>query len=275
MEWRGNLRKLTASESSNSEENVSYALKGAVVKEPLPAMEMADWIGQFVKIEFTGRIHCRITGQLIRKSFGEGMSYAAWMEHPSATPSVFRPELSRIHEGIALRDFDWENEHHNQPHYVYLAQTSGLKVGVTRCTNIPSRWHDQGAVGAVPIVQTPYRQLAGEIEVKLKSILSDKTNYRQMLQDVQFDPVEMLEWVEHCFEELGSEYEPFFVEDFEPKRFKYPVLKYPDKITSKKLEKAQVIQGMLLGIKGQYLIFESGEVLNVRSHSGYEVIMTG
>ena len=198
------------------------------------------------------------------------MSYQAWSEHPAAVESVLRPELSRIHEGIALRDFEWEQKHHNQPHYVYISQTGAFKVGVTRTTNRPFRWHDQGAVAAIAIAETPYRQLAGEMEVALKEILSDKTNFRKMLANVEPDCAELEDWKEECFDHLGPVYEPFFIDE-PPEDFVYPVLNYPAKVNSLTLDKALSIEGTLEGIKGQYLLFDGGRVLNVRRHSGYRV----
>lgn len=270
MQWAGNLRKLETSAQANELGQVDYTLRGADKLEMLPAEGVNAWVGQRIQIQFDGQIHCRVTGQSIRKPYGEGMSYQAWVEHPSAVESVLRPELSRIHEGIALRDFEWEQKHHNQPHYVYLSQTGAFKVGVTRTTNRPFRWHDQGAVAAVAIAETPYRQLAGEMEVALKEIVSDKTNFRKMLADVQPDPLALEELREECFEHLGASYEPFFIDEF-PEEFKYPVLAYPDKVNSITLDKVPLIEGMLRGIKGQYLLFDEGRVMNVRRHSGYHV----
>ena len=111
------------------------------------------------------------------------MSYDAFKSSPLAVESIIRPELSRIHEGVALRDYDWEMAHHMQPHIVYLSKTAGIKVGVTRETQIPYRWIDQGAVEALILAKTPYRQAAGLIEVALKKHISDKTNWRKMLQN--------------------------------------------------------------------------------------------
>ena len=111
------------------------------------------------------------------------MSYDAFKESPLAVESIIRPELSKIHEGIALRDYDWEMKYHMQPHIVYLSKTAGNKVGVTKDSQIPTRWIDQGAVEALVIARTPYRQAAGLIEISLKKHISDKTNWRKMLQN--------------------------------------------------------------------------------------------
>ena len=270
MQWEGNLRKLETAPQPNQHGQVAYVLRGADVLEALPVEEMNAWVGERLHIQFEGQIHCRVTGQTIRKAYGEGMSYQAWSEHPAAVESVLRPELSRIHEGIALRDFDWEQKHHNQPHYVYISQTGAFKVGVTRTTNRPFRWHDQGAVAAIAIAETPYRQLAGEMEVALKEILSDKTNFRKMLANVEPNRPEIEDWKEECFDYLGPAYEPFFIDE-PPEEFVYPVLNYPGKVISLTLDKAPYIEGTLQGIKGQYLLFDGGRVLNVRRHSGYRV----
>ena len=270
MQCEGNLRKLETASQSNQYGQVAYALRGADVLEALPAEEMNAWVGEQIHIQFEGQIHCRVTGQTIRKAYGEGMSYQAWSEHPAAVESVLRPELSRIHEGVALRDFEWEQKHHNQPHYVYISQTGAFKVGVTRTTNRPFRWHDQGAVAAIAIAETPYRQLAGEMEVALKEILSDKTNFRKMLANVEPNLSELEDWKEECFDHLGPVYEPFFIDE-PPEEFVYPVLNYPDKVNSLTLDKVPNMAGTLEGIKGQYLLFDGGRVLNVRRHSGYRV----
>jgi len=273
MEWIGNLRKLITDKNPDIKGEVGYNLVGADIILPLNSVGINEWVGQHVTIEFLNEIHCRKTGQKIKKTFGEGLSYSAWLEDPGSVESVLRPELSRIHEGVALRDYDWEQKHHNQPHFVYLSQTGGFKVGVTRTTNAPYRWHDQGAVGALVIANVPYRQLAGEIEVALKSIIADKTNYRKMLANVSFDSEGLMEWQEACCDELGLAYESFFDDEAEAIRFDYPVREYPEKIQSRTLDKQSKIEGVLVGIKGQYLIFDSGEVVNVRRHSGYRVAM--
>ena len=273
MKWLGNLRKMSTSSGDQPSAKVHYALTGADVLEELPSLDIVALINQEVSVKYQNEIHCTVTGKLISKAFGDGLSYNAWLNAPSAVESVLRPELSKIHEGVALRDFDWEQAHHNQPHCVYVSQTSGFKVGVTRSTNRPYRWHDQGAVGAVVVANVPYRQLAGEMEVLLKSIMTDKTNYRKMLQSVDAD-LEALELCrEACFEALGEAYESFFDEVSDPLEFTYPVISYTEKIKSIRLDKVPEIKGRLTGIKGQYLLFEDGSALNVRNHAGYRVVI--
>lgn len=273
MKWLGNLRKMATRSGAQPSANVHYSLIGADVLKEMPPLDITELIGKEVSIHYQNEIHCTVTGKVIKKAFGDGMGYNAWIKAPSAVESVLRPELSRIHEGVALRDFAWEQTHHNQPHCVYVSQTSGFKVGVTRSTNRPYRWHDQGAVGAIVIADVPYRQLAGELEVLLKSIMTDKTNYRKMLQFVYADISALESWREECFDALGEAYESFFDETSKPLSFTYPVICYPEKIKSIRLDKIPEVSGRLVGIKGQYLLFADGSALNLRNHSGYRVLI--
>lgn len=230
-------------------------------------------VGEEICIRFMHEIHCIETGKRIKKTFGEGLSYDAFLKSPLASPSITRPELSRIHEGIALRDYEWEMAHHNQPHYVYLSRTSGVKVGVTRVPNIPSRWIDQGATEAVIIAETPYRQLAGLIEVTLKEVMDDKTNWQAMLKNVVSDHTPLVAKKEEVLEILGEPYEPFFYDHDQVTAIAYPVLEYPAKVKSLKLDTTPEFRGRLTGIKGQYLMFGDGSVFNVRSHAGYRIAL--
>ena len=269
MKWTGNVRKMGSYVDIHGQ--VSYHWHGTDVLEPLEAIPLEQWIGQHVQVTYEGIIHCAETGRRIKKTFGDGLSYDAFMKSPLACPSIIRPELSRIHEGVALRDEEWERANHLQPHLVYISQTSHLKVGVTRSTNVPSRWVDQGAIGAIVVANVPYRQLAGEIEVALKSMISDRTQWRAMLQEVKLDGEALVDAKEKCLESLGLTYESFFEDSDEIAALRYPVLTYCPKVTSSKLDKRPCISGRLVGIKGQYLMFEDGQVWNVRAHAGYRV----
>ena len=241
------------------------------VLDPGDEIDMNSLIGKQVRITFENTIHCVVTGKKIKKTFGEGMSYPAWISSPSSVESIIRPELSRIHEGIALRDAEWEEEHHNKPHFVYISRTAGIKVGVTRSTNVPYRWIDQGAVEAILLAETPYRQLAGLIEVSLKEHMSDKTNWRAMLKNEMLNDIDLVDAKEEVLELLDESYYDFISEDDEVTEIEYPVIEYPLKVSSMKLDKLPVIDLKLMGIKGQYLIFEAGKVINIRSHAGYRV----
>jgi Protein of unknown function (DUF2797) len=262
-----NLRKMRTTLNGEAQ----YTLPIIDVLENTGTFYMNSLIGQNVTIRFENQINCVATGKSIKKTFGEGLSYEAFMTSPLASPSIIRPELSRIHEGIALRDMEWELENHMQPHYVYISRTSGVKVGVTRATNVPSRWIDQGASEAIIIAETPYRQLAGEIEVALKDVMADKTNWQAMLKNVISDNESLVAKKNHALDVLGASYESFFFDDDTITSIKYPVLAYPVKVKSLKMDSISSFSGKISGIKGQYLLFEDGTVFNVRSHAGYRV----
>ena len=156
------------------------------------------------------------------------------------------------------------------PHYEYLANSTGIKVGITRKSQIFTRWMDQGATQAIIFAEVPNRRLSGEIEVILKSEISDKTNWRKMLSGNP-DDINLVDWKNKLYKLLPDDLIKYVHNDNTVNIINYPVEKYPTKIKSLKLEKNNLISGKLSGIKGQYLIFDGGEVFNVRSHEGYIV----
>ncbi|MFP5470296.1 MAG: DUF2797 domain-containing protein [Bacteroidia bacterium] len=268
MEFIGNIRKMGVQLS----DEVLYSLPLYDVLEAKHTIPFTELVGQPIKISFGGEIHCVVTGKRINKTFGEGMSYDAYLKSPLAVESIIRPELSRIHEGIALRDEEWERAHHLQPHTVYLSLTSDVKVGVTRDTQIPTRWIDQGATQAIRLAQVPYRQLAGLIEVYLKDHFPDKTNWRNMLKHEENTSLfGLLERKQEAIDKLPPELKFYASLNDEVTNINYPVIKYPNKIKSLKLDTTPVIEQKLVGIKGQYLIFDDDSVFNVRAHTAYKV----
>lgn len=257
--------------SLDSKGVAQYNLPIFDVLEESGTLHMNDIVGQELSIQFDQEIHCVESGKKIKKTFGEGLAYDVWLKSPQASPSIIRPELSRIHEGIALRDFDWEQAHHNQPHIVYLSRTSAVKVGVTRATNKVSRWIDQGATEGIVLAETPYRQLAGLIEVALKDHIQDKTSWQAMLKSEPLIDDTLVDYKNQMLNLLPEDYESFFSDDDTITEINYPVLQYPSKVKSMKLDQISNFEGKLTGIKGQYLIFGDGQVLNIRSHAGYRV----
>jgi hypothetical protein len=266
------LRKLSTELLDAS--TASYNLSLIHIMDYSGCMPLNEWVGKKISIEFTGNINCIATGKKIKKTYGEGLSYDAFLTSPLGSPSIINPELSRIHEGIALRDFEWEQKHHNQPHYVYLSRTSDIKVGVTRCTNLFSRWIDQGATEGIRLAETPYRQLAGKIEVSLKEYLADKTAWQAMLKGECSDRSSLLEKKNLLLDRLTEDVHPFIADNDEVIYIQYPVLRHPLKPKSMKLDTTPKVEGTLLGIKGQYLLLDDDRVFNVRSHAGYEVIIS-
>jgi hypothetical protein len=271
MTWEGNLRKLRIEPGGTTDEPLRYFQQGADVLDALPDRCWSDWVGSHLTIQFDGSIHCASTGKRIRKTYGDGLSYDAWLKAPQAVESVIRPELSRIHEGIALRDREWEERHHNVPHWVYLSQTSAIKVGVTGAHTGAKRWYDQGAIAGTVLCVAPYRALAGEMEVLLKDVFTDKSAYRAMILATDPDVHALEEAREEAFDHLGTAFEEFMQFDEEVQTFRYPMTILPAKVRSVRLDKQPIIQGTLVGLKGQYLVFDSGDAINIRSHIGYRV----
>jgi len=271
MIYEGNLRKMLT--TLNQQGIAEYKMVMYDNLNPNHEIPINDLVGKSIGLSFNGQINCVVTGKRIKKTYGEGMSWDAFSESPLAVPSIINPELSQAHLGIGLRDLEWEIEHHVKPHYVYLSLTSGIKVGVTRTTQVPIRWIDQGAVEALILAETPYRQAAGLIEVALKKYLSDKTNWRRMLKNEITAERTLIETKELVKENIPDDLKRYFSNDNSITTIGYPVNNYPTKVTSLKFNKVPDINKVLMGIKGQYLLFEDNTVLNIRSHSGYRVIL--
>jgi len=235
---------------------------------------MNEWVGKNILLQWTGNIYCTVCGRKTSKSFGEGMCYPCFANAPENAECIIRPELCEAHLGKG-RNPEWEQLHHFKPHYVYLALTNAIKVGVTRGDQIPTRWIDQGAYKGIVIAETPYRQLAGFIEVFLKDHFSEKTNWQRMLRNELNGERNLSEEKKRIFELLPEEFRQYKYDNEEIVELIYPVLQYPAKVTSISFEKVNNIEMKLSGIRGQYFIFEGGQVINIRKHSGYEVELIG
>lgn len=234
------------------------------------SLALNDFLGHEIRLSFTGQIFCGICGKKTKKSFGEGLCYNCFANAPENAECIIRPELCLAHEGKG-RDVEWEKKHHLQPHFVYLALVSDVKVGVTRETQIPTRWIDQGANQALILAETPYRQLAGLIEVSLKAHYTDKTNWQKMLKNEFDSSRDLLAEKEKIKSLLSPELLPYLNPSNEVLTIQYPVSAYPEKIKSIGFDKQPEITEKLIGIRGQYLLFEGGNVLNIRKHSGYQI----
>jgi hypothetical protein len=223
-------------------------------------------LNKSITIELTG-YQCLNCGKN-KKIHRQGFCYDCFYSSPAVGDWIMKPELSTAHLGVADRDLDYESRVQLQPHIVYLALSSEVKVGVTRKTQVPTRWIDQGAEKAIAIVEVPNRYLAGVTEVALKNHFSDKTNWRKMLTNeiVSTDLIQEKIKVQDLLPHEVTEY--FFSEKNDVYEMHYPVLQYPKKINSLSLEKTPHFKGVLIGIKGQYLLFEDGTVFNVRSSEG-------
>jgi len=209
-----------------------------------------------------------------KKIFRQGHCYTCFMTSSQVGDWIMRPELSKAHLEIEDRDLDYEKSVQLQPHIVYLASSSNLKVGVTRKTQIPTRWIDQGASQAIAMLETPNRYLAGIAEVGLKQYVSDKTNWRKMLKNEVLQ-INLIKEMHRLKVFLPKETQNFFLsQNTDVYTMDFPVLQYPLKVKSLNLAKTPFIEGTLKGIKGQYLIFENGSVFNVRNNEGNVVNIT-
>ncbi len=215
------------------------------------------------------KYHCLNCG-LDRPIFRQGFCKTCFFDIPSAGDWVMRPELSMAHLGKEDRDLEYEKRVQLQPHIVYLANSSTVKVGVTRKSQIPTRWIDQGAHEAIAIVETPNRYLAGITEVALKEHIGDKTNWRKMLTNQIVDE-DLAERRNSLKQYIPEEAMAYFIADNGEMHLEFPVLQYPNKVTSLNLDKTPKYSGILKGIKGQYLIFDDNTVFNVRGSEGYYV----
>lgn len=202
--------------------------------------------------------------------FRQGFCKTCFFETPLAGDWIMKPELSTAHLDKADRNLEFEKKMQLQPHIVYLANSSNVKVGVTRKSQVPTRWIDQGAHEAIEIMEVPNRYLAGITEVALKAHVSDKTSWQKMLKN-DIEDVDLVEWREKLKSSIPEETIAYFINDKQETLLEFPVLQYPEKVKSLNLDKTPSYKGTLKGIKGQYLIFDDNTVFNVRSSEGYFV----
>lgn len=207
---------------------------------------------------------------LDRPIYRQGFCRTCFFDKPIAGDWIMRPELSTAHLGKEDRDLEYEKKVQLQPHIVYLANSSNVKVGVTRKSQVPTRWIDQGAHEAIEIVEVPNRYLAGITEVALKDHVADKTNWRNMLKhDVKDE--NLIAWRNKLKPYIPEEVRDYYIENNRETLIHFPVEQYPNKPKSLNLNKTVHYKGKLVGVKGQYLIFEDNTVFNVRANEGLVV----
>lgn len=231
-------------------------------------IEMNDLIGKEIRMNFNGQINCISCGKRTKTSFNQGFCYNCLQTAPEASETIIHPELSKTHFGIA-RDLEWGIKHDLTDHFVYLAISNEVKVGVTRNIQIPTRWIDQGASYAIKLAKTPNRHIAGVIEVFLKKHYTDKTNWRAMLKNEVLENINLVDEKKKVIGLLPAELQKYIDSDNIVSELNYPVIQFPQKIKSVSFDKISEIIGTLSGIKGQYLIFSDERVLNIRKHNGY------
>jgi len=229
---------------------------------------MNQAINKEIHISKKGYCCLSCTGNI--EIFANGFCKKCFFESPKSGDWVMRPELSKAHLNEEDRDLEFEKEMQLQPHIVYFSITNELKVGVTRMKNMMTRWVDQGAVESIILLELPNRYLAGLAEVELKEGYSDKTNWRKMLTN-EIITADLIKEKKNALERLSDDLRKYKSDNNQVYKFNYNVLGYPKSVKSMSLKKSDQIKGKLIGIKGQYLIFEDSTVFNVRSNEGYVV----
>ncbi len=258
MNYKGNIIKMRSERQSP----ILYYLKIGSDE-----IKMNNLIGKDIKLEFLHQINCINCSAITKKSFHQGYCYSCFTSIPQCDIGIIHPEKDMSHKGIS-RDIEWSKKNSLVDHYVYITITGGVKVGVTRCSQIPTRWIDQGAIKAIRFAKTPYRNLAGQIEVDLKQYISDKTNWNKMLKSKQTD-LNLEDYKKDLISKLNPNYKIYISFNNKIESLSYPFDYNIDNFKTLSLDKTNTIEGKLSGIKGQYLIFENGNVLNIRKHNGY------
>ena len=265
----GNVRKMQV----RLDEPVSYAL-------PLGDEVIAfnGFLEKKISLRFTGKISCTHCGRKTNKSFSQGYCYPCFQKLAQCDRCIIAPEKCHYDAGTC-REPVWGDEFCMQDHIVYLANSSGIKVGITRASQVPTRWIDQGAIQALPIFRVRTRKQSGFVEMMFKQHVADKTNWRKMLKG-EVEALDLLAEKERLLKECKSEiidlqnqfgvHAVSVLNGVDVVEIAYPVIEHPEKVTSLSFDKEALVEGTLMGIKGQYLIFDNG-VINIRKFGGYEI----
>jgi len=236
------------------------------------------YIGKHISLNYREEIHCVACGRKTNKSFNQGYCYPCFQSLARCDMCIMKPETCHYFEGTC-REPEWGKEFCLRDHFVYLANSSGIKVGITRGTQIPTRWIDQGATQALPVFRVTNRLISGQVEMAIKKHVSDRTDWRKMLKGIS-DSVDLVQKRDELLDLASAEIQSIedevgvenitLLNDTSPVIIEYPVEQYPEKVKSFNFDKTSLVEGVLQGIKGQYLILDTG-VLNIRKFGGYRV----
>lgn len=271
MKYSGNIQKM----QTQLNDTVQYHLP---IGDEL--IDMNALIGSQIKFSYDNDIHCIACGRKTKKSFSQGFCYPCFQSLAQCDSCIIKPEKCHYAEGTC-REPEWGEQFCLKDHYVYLANSSGLKVGITRGTQIPTRWMDQGATQAMPIFRVKNRLTSGLVEVIFKNHVADKTSWQKMLKgqadkvDMQSRRDELYELCKSTLDELSGTLDSDAIEYLQGEEvveINFPVNEYPEKVKSFNFDKTPEVTGVLNGIKGQYLILDSG-VLNMRKFGGYHLTL--
>jgi hypothetical protein len=266
----GALRKMSA--QLDDVGNVSYQM---LIGEQV--IELNPFIGKHISLTFNGLIACSHCGRKTKKSYSQGHCFPCMQKLAHCDLCIMKPETCHYDKGTC-REPQWGEKNCMIPHFVYLANTSGLKVGITRHSQVPTRWIDQGATQALPIFKVSTRLQSGLVEIALAEFIADKTNWRAMLKgsaediDLKAIAVELKPKIAAKLDSIALKYGAEAVESLDEKvvSLQFPVSQYLEKVSSFNFDKTPEVSGKLMGIKGQYLIFEQG-VINLRKFTSYHV----
>ncbi len=243
-------------------------------------LDMNTRIGQRLKIDFDGVINCVHCDRKTKKSFSQGYCYPCFQKLAQCDSCIMSPEKCHYFEGTC-REPEWAETHCMTDHIVYLSNTSKVKVGITRGTQVPTRWIDQGATQALPIFRVSNRLQSGLVETVFKNHVADKTSWQAMLKS-EPDPVDLaaeaqrlMAECETDIQELQARYGESAITALNEKecQIRFPVEAYPAKVKAFNLDKLASVEGTLMGIKGQYLILDTG-VINMRKYGGYRLSLS-
>ncbi len=253
-----------------------YRLPLGEIDVPMNAL-----IGHSVKLEYQQQINCVYCNRLSKKSFNQGYCYPCFQKLAQCDSCIVSPEKCHYSAGTC-REPQWGETHCMIDHIVYLANSSGLKVGITRHSQVPTRWIDQGAVAALPIYRVSNRLQSGLVETIFKQHVADKTSWQAMLKG-EPEGIDLFQRRDQLLQECAKDIELLqqehglqaiqAINDADVLEINYPVLEYPKKVKSFNLDKLPVAEGTLQGIKGQYLIFDTG-VINMRKYGGYRIALS-
>lgn len=269
---QGCLSKMAATLPSCQDQPVIYHLRAGEHR-----IALNERIGEPLSLRWTGAIACTHCGRATKKSFAQGHCYPCFKRLAQCDTCIMKPETCHYFQGTC-REPEWGERHCFQPHIVYLANSSGLKVGITRKTQMPTRWLDQGAIQALPILEVDTRQQSGFVEMLFKQQVADRTNWRAMLKgdvvtmDLSAERDCLLNQLADGLNQLRETHGSDSIRTLEapPQHFHYPVSVFPKKVVSHNFDKQPLVEGLLQGVKGQYLILDSG-VINLRKFTGYEI----
>ncbi|MBW8190185.1 DUF2797 domain-containing protein [Neiella marina] len=269
---QGTLKKLQT--SLNDANEVVYQLP--VGEQLLPLNPL---IGSKLKLSHTGKINCCNCGKVTKKSYSQGHCFVCMKKLASCDMCIMKPETCHYAQGTC-REPSWGEANCFVPHYVYLSNTSGVKVGITRHTQIPTRWIDQGATQGLPIFKVKSRHVSGLVEIALAKLVADKTHWQAMLKgnneniDLNQKAAELIPLIEDALTDIIQQHGADAIERLDQaiQPIHYPITQFPLKVKSYNLDKAPQIDDVLVGIKGQYLIFENG-VINIRKYTSYDVVV--